>query len=98
MCRHCGKKPANRPRGLCWPCYYTPGVKDRYPSTSKHAVRGLGNGCFASRPASHPCPHPIGSEGRIQTMQERANRGESMYHPADCRDVQLREGGEPCRD
>lgn len=35
ICRHCSKFKANRPRGLCWKCYYTPGVRDLFPSTSK---------------------------------------------------------------
>jgi hypothetical protein len=39
ICRHCGKKKVNRPRGLCWACYYTPGVKELYPVTSKFAPR-----------------------------------------------------------
>lgn len=39
LCRHCQTKKANRPRGLCWPCYYTPGVKELYPSTSKYGRR-----------------------------------------------------------
>ena len=26
-CRHCGKSKVNRPRGLCWTCYYTPGLR-----------------------------------------------------------------------
>lgn len=38
-CRHCGGDKVNRPRGLCWSCYYTPGVKALYPSTSKHAPK-----------------------------------------------------------
>ncbi len=38
-CRHCGKRRVNRPRGLCWQCYYAPGVKDLYPSTSKFASK-----------------------------------------------------------
>jgi len=36
LCRHCQKansKPS--PAGLCWSCYYAPGVRDQYPSTSK---------------------------------------------------------------
>jgi hypothetical protein len=36
VCRNCGK-PANRPRQLCWGCYYDPSVRDRFPSTSKYA-------------------------------------------------------------
>lgn len=39
ICRHCQKVRANRPRGLCWGCYYTPGVLELYPSTSKFAKR-----------------------------------------------------------
>ena len=30
ICRHCRKCAVTRPRGLCWVCYYTPGVKDLY--------------------------------------------------------------------
>lgn len=30
ICRHCRKCAVTRPRGLCWVCYYTPGVKDAY--------------------------------------------------------------------
>ena len=43
ICKHCEKSKVNRPRGLCWSCYYTPGVKEQYPSTSKYARRGVGN-------------------------------------------------------
>lgn len=38
QCRHCHQAPVSRPRGLCWACYYTPGVKSLYPSTSKHGA------------------------------------------------------------
>lgn len=40
VCRHCGERKVNRPRGLCWGCYYTPGVKEKYPVTCKTAPRG----------------------------------------------------------
>lgn len=32
VCRHCHKVKPTRPRGLCWACYYTPGVRDLYPA------------------------------------------------------------------
>lgn len=38
ICRHCSKLSACRPRGLCWRCYYTPGVKDQYPSEATGAA------------------------------------------------------------
>jgi len=28
ICRHCQKSKVNRPRGLCWSCYYRPGVRE----------------------------------------------------------------------
>ena len=37
ICRHCAdpKRKVNRPRGLCWYCYYTPGVRKLYPADAK---------------------------------------------------------------
>ncbi len=35
ICRHCHKNKVVRPRGLCCRCFYTPGVKEQYPITSK---------------------------------------------------------------
>jgi hypothetical protein len=40
VCRHCNKGKVNRPRGLCWNCYYTPGVLKLYPVDSKFAPKG----------------------------------------------------------
>jgi hypothetical protein len=34
VCRHCNKHPVNRPRGLCWKCFYTPGVRALYPANA----------------------------------------------------------------
>ncbi len=39
LCRHCTKGKVNRPRGLCWRCYYTPGVKALYGITHKFAPK-----------------------------------------------------------
>ncbi len=39
LCRHCGEKLANRPRGLCRKCYFSP-ARDLYPATSKYANKG----------------------------------------------------------
>ena len=37
ICRHCAdpKRKVCRPRGLCWICYYTPGVKKLYAVDAK---------------------------------------------------------------
>lgn len=39
LCRHCAERRVNRPRGLCWVCFYTPGVRERYPVGSKYAPK-----------------------------------------------------------
>lgn len=82
MCRHCQGGPANRPRGLCWVCYYQPGVRDRYPSTSKFARRGLGN--FNGQSA---LPSPTralpGSPEKVAILEQRALARLSLWHPLD---------------
>jgi hypothetical protein len=58
LCRHCGRVRASRPRGLCWSCYYTQGVRELFPSTSKFARRGVDdfNGKVPLPPApTGPC-------------------------------------------
>jgi len=48
-CRHCQRAPVSRPRGLCWGCYYTPTIRDLYPSVSKFGRRGVVRGPLAFR-------------------------------------------------
>ena len=43
ICRNCGRSKVNRPRGLCWSCYYSPGVKDRFAWSSKIAQADIPN-------------------------------------------------------
>lgn len=82
VCRHCHKCKVNRPRGLCWHCYYAPGVKDLYPSTSKYARRGIGNLTGIS-PLPAPTMFPPGTPERIAEVSQRALRGEALNHPKD---------------
>jgi hypothetical protein len=83
LCRHCNRVPSNRPRGLCWSCYYTPGVRDLYPSTSKFARRGVGdfNG-RATLPAGPTSALP-GSPEKVAVLCERARLRQSLWHPDD---------------
>lgn len=97
FCRNCHQKKANRPRGLCWSCYYKPGVRDEYPSTSKYARRGVGGIGSYKLPAA-ACRAEAGSEERIRTLAERARRGESLWHPDDNPAIAGRpNGGRPSR-
>jgi hypothetical protein len=83
LCRHCRRKKVNRPRGLCWPCYYTPGVREKYPSTSKYARRGVCD--FDDRPAvaARPTEAAPGTPGKVAEMEDRARLGQSLWHPLD---------------
>lgn len=83
LCRHCGRVPVNRPRGLCWSCYYKPGIREQYPSTSKFGRRGVGH-------SNRRCPLPAaptsalpGSPEKVAILEQRASRGESLWHPND---------------
>src|SRR5437660_3820538 len=82
-CRHCQKAPVNRPRGLCWACYYTPGVRDLYPSTSKFARRGVGNFCGLAPLPERPTGAAPGSEEKILILMDRAAKRQALFHPAD---------------
>ena len=82
MCRHCQRVKSNRPRGLCWSCYYTPGVRDLFPSTSKFARRGIHD--FNGR-AQQPEPTTAlpGTSEKVRVLEERARLGQALWHPLD---------------
>jgi hypothetical protein len=83
LCRHCHRVPVNRPRGLCWSCYYTPGLRELYPSTSKFARRGVTdfNGRAVLPP--HPTGAMPGSPEKIAVLEQRARSRQSLWHPED---------------
>lgn len=94
LCRHCQRVRSNRPRGLCWSCYYTPGVRDLYPSTSKFARRGISdkNGVIAL--AAEPTSALPGSAEKVAILEQRARLGVSLWHPLDApMDIESRKLG-----
>lgn len=82
-CRHCNRCAVNRPRGLCWTCYYTPGVRDKYPSTSKYANRGVGNGYINNAPLPEPTTAEPGTVEKMAVMALRAKMKQQLHHPKD---------------
>lgn len=82
-CRHCRREKVNRPRGLCWTCYYTPEIRDQYPSTSKFARRGIGNSnCEVPLPAQPTEARP-GTPEKVAVLERRAWMRQSLWHPGD---------------
>jgi hypothetical protein len=84
VCKHCSKARVNRPRGLCWSCYYTPGIRDLYPITSKFARRGPGN-FNGLAPLPDPTTAPPGTPEKLAILQMRAQNHQSLWHPLDAR-------------
>ena len=85
ICLHCSdaSRPVNRPRGLCWTCYYTPGVKNMYPSTSKFAMRGHGLGVTKGTMPHKPTKAAPGTPEKLAVIEERAANGQNLWHPDD---------------
>jgi hypothetical protein len=84
-CRHCQKQKVNRPRGLCWSCYYRPGVRDLYAPTGKQ-----GNHCLKKHRdfcGGYELPEPTttapGTPERMEVLAERARLKQSLWHPDD---------------
>jgi len=67
--------------GLCWTCYYTPGVRDQYQTQSKFGVRGVGG--QNHRKPTMPTSVLPGTTEKVAVMAERAKRGEHLFHPED---------------
>jgi len=87
LCRHCQKNKVNRPRGLCWTCYYTPCVRELYPSESKFGRRGV-----LDRKTPRPMPEPTeaqpGTPQKVAVLEQRAKLGQNLWHPLDPRITQ----------
>ncbi len=83
LCRHCQAASISRPRGLCWKCYYTPGVRASYPSTSKYAYRGEGNFNGVAPLPAFPTAALPGSPEKIAVLAERARMKQNLWHPED---------------
>jgi hypothetical protein len=82
-CRHCAQAPVSRPRGLCWTCYYLPGVRDQYPVKYVAPRFGDGYGQFPLPPA--PTRARPGSSEKVQVLHRRAFLRCQLWHPLDAR-------------
>jgi len=83
-CRHCQRRPVNRPRGLCWGCYYTPGVREAYGwrDVGGSSRRGHGNGNGDRPTPPHPSPVLPGPD-KVAVLAARAQAGFGLWHPHD---------------
>lgn len=84
LCRNCSHHRTSRPRGLCWNCYYTPGVRDRFPSTSKYGQRGH-SAAGRATPPPEPTSALPGSPEKVAVLEARARHCHQLWHPKDSR-------------
>jgi hypothetical protein len=68
-------------------------VRERYPSTSKFARRGVSD--FNGRAAlPAPTDAPPGSAEKVAVLEQRARLGQALWHPSDApMDVESRRLG-----
>lgn len=84
VCRHCKQRPVHRPRGLCLGCYYRPGVRELYPSTSKYARRGIkATGAAGLDP--EPTDALPGTPEKMAVLMRRVEGGFRLWHPLDAK-------------
>jgi hypothetical protein len=83
ICRHCHEGPVSRPRGLCWRCFYTPGVRDFYPTASKFGGGGLADFYGRAPPPVFPTQALPGTPEKIALLGERARLQQALWHPDD---------------
>ena len=80
VCRHCRRHAANRPRGLCWTCYYTPGVRERY---APRCPRGLEDFYGGTEPPLAPTRAMPGTLEKVAVLEQRARQRQALWHPQD---------------
>jgi hypothetical protein len=81
LCRHCQRRVANRPRGLCWTCYYTASVSEQYDSESIYGNRGVGFGPRVQ--TARPTQYLPGTEGKVAELERRAKANMHLFHDQD---------------
>jgi hypothetical protein len=86
LCLRCGRRPPNRPRGLCWTCYFRSGDRLRYGGHSEFTPwvhrRDPGSG----QRLPEPTDAPPGSPGKVEALAARAAAGEGLWSRGDARD------------
>ena len=82
LCRHCGQRKINRPRGLCWHCYTLRSVRARHQHIKPRAVVRMAQDVREPLPAA-PTQELPGTQGKLDVLQRRLWQGESLWHPQD---------------
>lgn len=74
-CKHCQKVPSNRPRGLCWSCYYRPGVREQYAIAANSVKKSAT--CLSGEQAAPTRIRP--GPDKVAVMVFRASLGMPIF-------------------
>lgn len=87
-CRHCRRRKANRSRGLCWPCWHQPAIRELYPTQPKVGFCSRGyfgeqdfNGGYT--PPPEPTAAPPGSPEKLAALAARVEQRVALWHRRD---------------
>lgn len=80
-CRHCGRDRPLPRRGLCFPCYHDPEIRQAYPKNPPVHSAIMGRRPLGDPPT--PTRAPVGSAWKIRVMAARAQAGYGVLHPDD---------------
>lgn len=84
-CKHCHRRKACRPRGLCTPCYDAPGVRESYPARghAKYSRRGVLDRLGDEGPPPFTTAAGPGTPAKEALLTWRAANGFNLWHKGD---------------
>lgn len=87
ICKSCKDplKIVNRPRGLCWRCYYDESIRFNFPPVARSGVASEFAYLDGDQvvPAAFPTNAAPGTEEKIRVMIERLSNLQELFHPDD---------------
>jgi hypothetical protein len=86
LCQHCKRRQINRPRLLCWSCFYEPAIRQQYEAVRNqymepHNLNRDNN--KKPRLPTYPTDALPGSAEKIAIMEARFAEGLAVFHPED---------------
>ncbi len=83
MCKHCGERRANRPRGLCNRHYDDKAIRDQYPAQKNRYGGALVRDTMGTQPPGPPTQFKPGSVEKLLQMSDRVAENRPPCSPGD---------------
>lgn len=83
LCKHCQQRRRNRPRGLCFKCFFCREIREQYPKTHGGNWKFEGQDFNGTAPLGSPTDAEPGTPEKIAVMEGRASSKQALFHPLD---------------